>query len=188
MERSKGLALVQPHLTKERYEHTIRVTDTALQLAEHYHESKKAVMLAAIFHDYAKYRDLDEMRHIIKTTDLPKELLTYHHELWHGPVGARLVQKEVGIQDEAILSAIEWHTTGKAKMSLMDKIIYLADYIEPGRDFPGLDRVRHEANNNIDLACFLAVKNTINYLLTHNRSIYPETLNMYNDLNRKLGD
>lgn len=188
MNRHDALKLVKPHLTEERYAHTERVTDTAIRLAKIYDESEEAVMLAAVFHDYAKYRDQKEMKKIIADSDLPNDLLAYHHELWHGPVASLLISKEFGIDNPDIISAIRWHTTGTINMQPIDKIIYLADYIEPGRDFPGLDQVRQFSTNNLDYACFLAVRNSICFLLNKERLIYPDTLFMYNDLNQKLGD
>lgn len=189
MNREEALAIVKPQLRLPRYEHTIRVTDTAINLAEKYQESAEAVILAAVFHDYAKYRDVAEMRQLIASeSKLPDDLLTFHHELWHGPVGALLVGEEVGITDQAILDAIRWHTTGTANMSKIEKIVYLADYIEPARKFVGLEQVRSTAETNLDYACFLAVRNTIQFLTSKERSIYPATLNMYNDLIKQMGE
>ncbi|WP_117169163.1 bis(5'-nucleosyl)-tetraphosphatase (symmetrical) YqeK [Paraliobacillus sediminis] len=191
MNRTESLQIVKSHLKLPRYEHTIRVADTAIALAKHYGQPVDKIELAAIFHDYAKYRDLDEMKRWIETsTTLPKDLLEHHTELWHGPVGALLVEREVGVTDRTILQAIHWHTTGKAFMSTMEKIIFLADYIEPGRKFPGVEAVREQAKQNLDYALFLALKNTIQHLITHNQKIYPDTIHAYNYLNskNKLGD
>ncbi|GGM31055.1 HD domain-containing protein [Paraliobacillus quinghaiensis] len=186
MNRTEALEIVRKHLKLSRYEHTIRVTDTAVDLAEYYGQPIDKIELAAILHDYAKYRDKNEMRRWIETSNLPKDLLQYHSELWHGPVGALLVKFEVGIEDQLILDAIHCHTTGKAHMNMMEKIIFLADYIEPGRDFPGLDTVRIQAKKDLDYACFLALKNTIDHLVIQEQLIYPDALHAYNDLLRKI--
>ncbi|QTM99894.1 HD domain-containing protein [Sediminibacillus dalangtanensis] len=188
MERSEALAIVEPYLTKARFEHTVRVTDTALELANRYGGNLKTIELAAIFHDYAKYRDREEMRSWIIHEPLPKDLLEYHHELWHGPVGALLVQREVGIQDKDVLSPIRWHTTGKAGMNHLEKLVFLADYMEPGRDFPGVDDVRKAAEENLDYACWMVSKNTIRYLVSKNQRIYPDTFHAYNDLTKMMED
>jgi predicted HD superfamily hydrolase involved in NAD metabolism len=182
MERSEALSLVEPHLKKERFEHTIRVADTAISLANKFGEDVKLIELSAIFHDYAKYRDKEELKRWIEKEPLPKDLLNYHHELWHGPVGAILVKREIGIYNADVLSGIHWHTTGKANMSKFEKIIFLADYIEPGRQFPGVDEVRDMAQKDLNTACFMASKNTILYLMSKNQPIYPDTFHAYNDL------
>jgi|SRR5690606_17052843 len=181
MERNEALEIVKEQLTKTRYEHTVRVIETSLQLADYYEVDKEKTELAAIFHDYAKYRDKEEMKKWIIKEKLPHDLLEYHPELWHGPVGAVLVKHEVGIKDEEILSAIRWHTTGKRNMSLLEKVIYIADYIEPGRAFPGVDEVRKMVYENLDNACWMAAKNTIGFLLGRNQSVYPDTFHLYNE-------
>ena len=180
--RNEALAYVEPHLKRSRYEHTVRVVDQAADLAERYEVDLEQAEIAAALHDYAKYKPLEEMKRWIETDRrLPKDLLDYHHELWHGPVGALMLEKELGLSDPAIMSAITCHTTGKKHMSKLDKVVFLADYIEPGRDFPGVDEVRGLANKNLDAACGLALKNTIRFLVEKGRTVYPDTFHAYND-------
>ncbi|QDP40672.1 bis(5'-nucleosyl)-tetraphosphatase (symmetrical) YqeK [Radiobacillus deserti] len=186
MKRNEALAIVEPQLRTARFEHTVRVTDTALELGRRFGGNLEKAELAAIFHDYAKYRNIREMKRWILSESLPKDLLQYHHELWHGPVGALLVEREVGLNDREILSAIRWHTTGKAHMSQLDKLIFLADYMEPGRSFPGVEEVREVAKNNLEKACLLASRNTIMHLMNKGQSIYPDTFHCYNHLVREL--
>ena len=80
---------------------------------------------------------------------IDRRLLSFHHELWHGPVGAMIARKEFGVTDEDMLNAIRFHTTGRAGMSPLEKLIYIADMIEPGRDFPGVETLRELAEENI---------------------------------------
>ncbi|WP_035509804.1 bis(5'-nucleosyl)-tetraphosphatase (symmetrical) YqeK [Halobacillus karajensis] len=183
MTREEALEYVRPSLKAHRYEHTVRVTDTAVQLAERFKVDVKKAELAAAFHDYAKYKPLDVMRRwIVNDRRLSKDLLHYHHELWHGPVGALMLEQEIGLTDPEILSAISCHTTGKTHMSLLDKVVFLADYMEPGRNFPGVEEVRHLAEKNLDEACALALKNTIVFLVGKERTVYPDTFYAYNGL------
>lgn len=184
MDRQKALNLVKGQITEKRYEHTLGVMETAIQLAEKYGADVNKAELAAIFHDYAKFRSKDEMEKIIIEQNMPRQLLEYHSELWHAPVGAYLVKVEAGIDDEEILQAIRNHTTGNKNMNLLDKIIFLADYIEPGRKFPGVNEVRATANEGLDLAVIMALKNTIKFLLDKNQQIYPDTLETYNSMIR----
>lgn len=186
MDKEQALKLVKPHLSQKRYQHTKRVLTTALELAQRYDVDEEETMLAAVFHDYAKYRPLDEMSHIIKQNELPIDLLSFHHELWHGPVASILVETEIGITNQQVKDAIYWHTTGRGNMSELEKVVYLADYIEPGRSFPGLSLIQQKAKEDLDEACFMAVRNTIQFLLERERLIYPETINMYNHLKRIL--
>lgn len=188
MEREQALKLVKVQLTEHRYQHTLGVMETAILLAEQYGEDAKKCELAGIFHDYAKFRPKEEMKEIILTQGIRKDLLDYNMELWHAPVGAFLVEQEAGITDLEVLDAIRFHTSGRPGMNKLEKIIYLADYIEPGRHFPGVDEVRELAKVHLDKAVIKAVQNTIIFLLKKNQTIYPDTLLTYNDLITNLED
>jgi predicted HD superfamily hydrolase involved in NAD metabolism len=182
MNREKALALVKEQITERRYIHTLGVVESAIELAERYGADVKKAELAAIFHDYAKFRPKEEMEQIIIAENMDPELLEYNMELWHAPVGAYLVKKEAGITDTEILDAIAHHTSGRVGMSLLDKVVYLADYIEPGRSFPGVDEVRQTAKQNLDHAVIQALRNTVVFLMKRNQAIYPDTFKTYNDL------
>lgn len=182
MERSKALELVKAQLTEKRYVHTLGVTETAVQLAESFGADVKKAELAAIFHDYAKFRPKEEMKQILLDQQEDERLLQFHHELWHAPAGAVLVRKEAGITDDEVLSAIRWHTTGRPNMTLLEKVVYLADYIEPGRKFPGVDDVRLLAKKNLNQAVLAAAKNSILFLMSKKQPVFPVTVETYNDL------
>ncbi|MCY7778409.1 bis(5'-nucleosyl)-tetraphosphatase (symmetrical) YqeK [Bacillus haynesii] len=182
MKREEALSCVQEQLTEQRYIHTVGVMETAVKLAERFGADVKKAETAAIFHDYAKFRPKEEMKQIILDGGGPLEVLDFHHELWHAPAGAALVKTEVGITDEDILSAIRFHTSGRPNMTLLEKVIYVADYIEPGRRFPGVEEVRTLAEEDLDLALIQALKNTITFLISKNQAVYPETVATYNAL------
>jgi predicted HD superfamily hydrolase involved in NAD metabolism len=182
MDRKTALQLVKPHLTDHRYQHTLGVMETAISLSNRYGADPKKAELAAIFHDYAKFRPKEEMRQIIIDKKMNPLLLEYNSELWHAPVGAFLAEKEAGITDIEILDAIRYHTSGRPEMTTLDKIIYLADYIEPGRHFPGIEEVREMAKENLTAALIQAMKNTIIFLLKKNQPVFPDTFVTYNHL------
>ncbi|ULT55744.1 bis(5'-nucleosyl)-tetraphosphatase (symmetrical) YqeK [Neobacillus drentensis] len=188
MERQKALDIVKVQLTEHRYQHTLGVMETAISLAEKYGADVKKAEIAAIFHDYAKFRPKDEMKEMIMSQGLPQDLLLYNTELWHAPVGAYLVEKEAGIRDPEVLDAIRYHTSGRPNMKLLEKVVYLADYIEPGRHFPGVEEVREIAKESLEKALVKAIQNTILFLMKKNQTIYPETFYTYNDLIQKLED
>ena len=136
---------VQMQMSERRFRHVLGVEETAVALAAKYGADEAKASIAALTHDYAKERPNDEFELIIRRDGFDLALLNYGNEIWHGLVGADIVQRELAIDDEEILQAIRVHTTGAAKMSLLDKIIYVADYIEPGRDFPGVKEAREIA-------------------------------------------
>ncbi|HHY20318.1 MAG TPA: HD domain-containing protein [Bacilli bacterium] len=186
MERSEALNIVKPHLTEHRFVHTVGVMETAVTLADLYGADVKKAELAAIFHDYAKFRPKQEMKDLIVNKQLGTEFLHYGDELLHAPCGAYWVNEEVGITDEEILLAIRYHTTGRPKMSLLEKVVFLADYIEPNRQFPGVDEVREVAKMSLDDAVVLSLKNTMQFLLKKNALIFPDTLHTYNELVKRI--
>jgi len=177
--------VVKKQLTTKRYEHTLRVCDTAIELANHYGQSIEKVALASIFHDYAKCHSKETLKEHIISYQLPTQLLDFHHELWHGPVGAKLVEKRYDISDENVLNAIRYHTTGRQGMSPIELIVFVSDYIEPARNFPGVEEVRELAKVNIETAARIALKNTIIYLLHKNATIFPDTFLAYNELTKR---
>jgi predicted HD superfamily hydrolase involved in NAD metabolism len=182
MDRERALAIVKEQLTEHRYIHTIGVMETAIELAKRYGADTKKAELAAIFHDYAKFRPKEEMRQIIIDQNMPQDLLVHNTELWHAPVGAYLVEKEAGVTDSEVLDAIRYHTSGRPNMTLLEKIVYVADYIEPGRIFPGVQEVRELAKQDLDKALIQSLKNTITFLLKKNQAVYPDTIFTYNSL------
>ncbi|MDP4107717.1 MAG: bis(5'-nucleosyl)-tetraphosphatase (symmetrical) YqeK [Bacillota bacterium] len=182
MEREQALKMVKTQLTEHRYQHTLGVMETAISLARKYGVDEKKAELAAIFHDYAKFRPKDEMQQIIVSQGMANDLLEYNSELWHAPVGAYLAEVEAGLSDKEVLDAIRFHTSGRRGMTKLEKVVYLADYIEPGRHFPGVDEVREMAKVDLDDALIKSVQNTIMFLFKKNQAIYPETFHTYNDL------
>lgn len=178
---------VKSQLSEGRFNHTIRVTETAIELARRFGGNVEQVTLAALLHDYAKDREEYELRELIQQYELPKELLDYDLELWHGPVAAKIAERQFHIKDVDILNAIYYHTTGRAGMSLVELIVFLADYIEPARSFPGVEAVRKDAQQDIIVAVRNAVKNTIIFLIKKNVTIHPHTFLAYNDLTKKIG-
>ncbi len=187
MDREQALRIVKPQLTEHRYVHTLGVMETAIRLAEKYGADSKKAELAAIFHDYAKFKPKEEMRQIIVEQKMPAILLEFNSELWHAPVGAYLAEKEAGIKDEETLDAIRFHTSGRVGMTLLDKVIYLADYIEPGRHFPGVDEVREMAESDLNIALIQSMKNTIQFLMKKNQPVFPDTFNAYNSIVKNSG-
>jgi len=188
MKREQALAIVKKQLTEHRYVHTIGVMETAIALAKEHGVDAKKAELAAIFHDYAKFRPKEEMQKIIIEQKMDPTLLNFHSELWHAPVGAYLVEKEAGISDQEILDAIKYHTSGKAKMKMLEKIIYLADYIEPNRAFPGVEEVRELTKVDFHQGFIKSVKNTMGFLIQNNRPVFPLTFEMYNSIVMKMED
>lgn len=157
---------LKEHLTESRYNHTLGVVETAIRLAEINKVDKDKAEIAALAHDIAKNMTIYELKDIIDKNNIN---LSYDEEktleLWHSIVSPILGREIFGIEDEEILSAMRWHTTGKENMSKLDKIIYMADMIEPGRNFPGVDLIRKESFDDLDKGLLQGLTHTIKYLL-----------------------
>src|SRR5690625_3671148 len=179
-------AIIKEKLSEERYEHTLRVHDLALHLAEKYKAPIDKIKHAALWHDYLKEETERVLKDKINEYKLPKDLLHYNKELWHGPVGAMVIRDTFSVRDEDVLNAIYYHTSGRAKMGLVEQIIFVADYIEPGRQFPGVDEVRRLAEENLLEAVYKTLQNSLLFLIKKNEKIYPDTIYAYNDINSQL--
>lgn len=168
---------LQKILDNNRYEHTIGVMYTAACLAMAHGYSIKQAMLAGLLHDCAKCMTHEARIELCNINHVPiTESEERNTSLLHAKAGAILAQKEYNITDEEILHAIQVHTTGEPDMSILDKIIYIADYIEPGRNqVPNLDRIRKLAYISLD-ACVAEISYaTLAYLQTKSYTIDPTT-------------
>lgn len=160
-----------------RYEHTIGVMYTAASLAMRYGADMQRAMLAGLLHDCAKGFTVEEQKLLSGNYGviLTKEELECP-ELIHAKLGAYLAEKDYGITDEEVLDAIRWHTTGRPNMSLLDKIIYIADYIEPNRNkAPNLHDMRRLAFEDLDQCVYAVLESTLQYLHGQGGVIDPMT-------------
>lgn len=176
------IARVQEALTEHRFRHTQGVVQEAVRLARHYGADEHKAEVAGWVHDYAKQWPAERLRDYLLRFGLPRELLDYDKELWHAPVGAIAIQLDLGIQDLEVIEAVRYHTTGRAGMSLLEKVVCLADYMEPGRKFEGVEEIRQLAYQDLDLALCRALAGTIGFLASRHKPIHPDTLDAYNHL------
>ena len=153
-------------LTDDRYEHTIGVADTAFALALRYGADAENAYIAGLLHDCAKCFSNDKKFELCKKYGV--ELTQVEKDnpfLIHAKLGAVIAKEKYGIDDPEIQSAIAYHTTGKPGMTLLEKIIFSADYIEPGRkDIPGLKEIRECIFEDLDKAILLIYEGTLNHL------------------------
>lgn len=168
-------------LTTFRYEHVLRVAETAAKLANHYQVDENRVVRAALLHDIAKNMDRMKLQEMLIHGQADQRLLTFHHELWHGPAGAMLAMELFKEQDEEVLNAVRYHTTGRRNMSDLEKIIYIADLIEPGRDFPGIEDLRNVSLQSLDEAMKRCIAHSVQYLATKQAAIFPDSFECYNE-------
>ena len=182
MKREKLLTIVKNELDESRYRHTLRVAETAVQLAHRFGADPEKADVAALLHDYSKCWPKEKLRQWIVEHKIGYDLLQHSPALWHAFVGAEAVREQLGVEDEDILNAIRYHTSGRPNMTVLEKVVCLADYIEPGRDFPGVQEVRELAEHDLDGALYRSLNNTLLLLIKNNRKLYPLTVEARNDL------
>lgn len=187
MNREKLIESVQSRMPARRWEHTLGVMETSVRLARRYGADPFKAELAAILHDVAKYWPAEELEETIRRIPVPEELapeklLACGQVLLHAPIGAWIAETEYGITDGEVLDAIRYHTTGRERMTLLDKVVCLADYIEPGRDYPGVERIRELAEENLENALVAGLDSTVVFLISKNKPIFPLTILARNQL------
>ena len=168
-------------LDKQRYQHTLGVMYTAGCLAMANGYSIEKAMLAGLLHDCAKCIPAKKKLKICKENKIPvTDFEREHTFLLHAKVGAWVAREKYGVTDPEILSAITWHTTGKEDMTLLEKIIYIADYIEPARNkAPHLTRLRKLAFTDIDECMYEILKDSMAYLSENPKTMDPMTEQAY---------
>jgi predicted HD superfamily hydrolase involved in NAD metabolism len=168
-------------LDKDRYEHTLGVMYTAASLAMRYDEDIEKALIAGLLHDCAKCLSGDTKIKLCKKYHLNvSEVEKENPSLLHAKLGAFLAAKKYHIKDKDIINAIASHTTGCPHMSLLDKIIYIADYIEPGRkELPNMAEVRKLAFTDIDICLYRILEDSLEYLAGRNVPIDPMTEKTY---------
>ena len=184
MEESKIKKYLENALSEKRFKHSLGVAEEAERLADKYGADKKKAYLAGLVHDVAKEIDTDSARNMLKDRfGIRVDPVTYNvPKLLHAPLGACLAQTEFGIFDAEILDAVKYHTTAKADMSLLTKIIYMADYIEPNRDFEGVEELRKQTYQDLDEAIITGLDYTISELLSDGKMFHPDTVHARNYL------
>lgn len=179
----KYQTLLKDKLSSIRYLHSLGVAETAQKLAGHWGADQEKAWLAGMLHDYAREHTPEELLEIAINNGIKiLEEERAQPVLLHAPVGALLVRQELGIQDQEVLDAIAKHTVGGVHLSLLDKIIYLSDIVEPNRDFPGVEKLRGEVYQDLDRALKHATEGTINQLTKNGRVIHPHSILMYKEL------
>ena len=182
---------IEKELKHKRFIHSVGVAGTAASLAMKYGADVYKAQIAGILHDCAKCYDDDELVRLCRKNDIEVSAFEEEHGfLLHAKYGAYMAKEKYGIEDDDILSAIRWHTTGRENMTLLEKIIYISDYIEPSRNkAPNLDKIRNTAFNadNIDMSLLLIMKDTIEYLRKDEGSLDKTTEAAYEYYNNERG-
>ena len=180
MSREALLAKMETVMPEKRLRHCLGVEKASRELAERFGLDVEKAGLAGLLHDYAKKVSDEEFLALIDKYRLNPDLKNWGNDVWHGMVGIYKIQEDLGVEDAEILRAIEIHTVGNSTMSELDKVVYVADYIEHNRDFPGVEKARDLAQQSLNQALAYETARTVEHLAHKGMPIYPQTLETYN--------
>ena len=183
MLREDILKWIQKRLKPSRFKHTLGVEQLSVTLARRYHEDPMMASIAALLHDNAKNLSLEKQLKICKKAYPDLGLTLEYASVLHAFAGAAEARKKYPDLPEDVYNAISYHTTGRPDMSKLEKIIYTADFAEPGRaPFEGLDGIRKTLLTNLDQGFMAVLKQTVGYVEERGKQMHPlsiETLHFY---------
>ena len=183
-------SVIREKLDDYRFHHSLCVADEAKRLAELYGANENKAYLAGLLHDITKNYSDEEHLKILGEFDIILSAIEKNAaKLWHAISGEAYLRGKYGIKDPDILNSVRYHTTARVDMSLLEKIIYVADFTSRDRDYPDVNKMRELSNVSLEVAMEYALKYTITDLESKNQRVHTDTLNAYNQLiNNKKED
>ena len=169
--------IVKSKMSLKRFTHTLGVVEMSEKLAKIYNADIEKCKVAALLHDICKEMDMEYIKNICKNNfmnELSEEDLE-NNEILHGFAGAYYVKNELGINDKEILSAIKYHTVGAENMTSVEKIVYIADAIEYGRNYPSVAEIREETFKNLDKGILMEIEHKERYLKSVGKKSHSNT-------------
>ncbi len=174
--------ILRGRLTERRFIHSLNVADSARELAEIYGCDPDKAYTAGLIHDCCKDEPAGlQLSYMLGNGAELTECEINTAKLYHSICGSVYIQKEFGIDDVEIINAVRYHTTGRANMSVLEKVIFIADFISAERDYNGVEIMREKAKRSLDEAIVEGLSFTIKDLIDAGRIIHPDTLGAYND-------
>ena len=179
---------IKKRLNPDRLYHSLNVADEAKKLAKHYGADEQKAFTAGLLHDILKNTpDSELLQYFERNGIMLTETERASRKTWHAMAGAEFLRRELHVTDEDILSAVRWHTTGRAGMTLLEKVLFVADFISADRDYPGVERMREKAYVSLEDAMLEGLQFTINELVENAWPVHEDSIRAYNELviNRK---
>ena len=180
--------IVKSKMSLKRFTHTLGVVEMSEKLARIYNADIEKCKVAALLHDICKEMDIEYIKNICKNnfmSELSGEDLE-NNEILHGFAGAYYVKNELGINDKEILSSIKYHTVGAENMTSVEKIVYIADAIEYGRNYPSVVEIREETFKNLDKGILMEIEHKEEYLESIGKKSHPNTDEFKKELWKEL--
>lgn len=171
------------NLKETRFRHSLSVSETATTLAMKYGVNIESARIAGLVHDCGKNMTDEQLIKIAVDHEIQLDEVYFRNpSLLHGIVGSIIASEEMGIHDEDILNAICYHTTGRKDMSMLEKIIFIADYTEPLRKCVGVEELRNLSLSDLDGAVMQSLDNTIKFVVNEKKILHNDTVDARNYL------
>lgn len=181
--KAEYLSLLQSRLRDKRYTHSVNVADAAVVLARRFGADEEKAYFAGLLHDITKNETDENQLQIMESGGIILSMTQRNNpKLWHAMSGMVYLRDTLGIRDEEILGAVRWHTTGKAGMTLLEKVVFIADYISAERDYPDVDVMRRLSETSLDAAALYALKYSLRSLSEKEKPICEDSVAYYNEL------
>ena len=175
------IAFLERNLSQKRFKHSCNVARAAQQLAQQYGGDMEKAYFAGLVHDICKEMPYEEQYRLMTAGNFRPDLAELHsRKLWHGIAGAYFLQTEFSVNDADILNAVRFHTVGRANMSLLEEIIYMADMISEERDYKGVDKMRRLAQKSLQSAMLEALRDAIASVMKKEGLLPTYTIEAYN--------
>ena len=175
--------LIKSMMSENRYNHCVNVSKEAVKLAKRYGGDEEKAAVAGILHDITKEMPKEEQLQIMLDSGIILDDIQKNApKLWHGISGSVYIKKHFGIEDEDILNAICYHTTGRAGMSLLEKIIFVSDFTSEERTYKGVATMRKKSRKSLEDAMLYGFKFTFSDLSSRELAIHPDELACYNEI------
>ena len=175
--------IIKSMMSENRYNHCVNVSKEAVKLAKRYGGDEEKAAIAGILHEITKEMPKEEQLQIMLDSGIILDDIQKNApKLWHGISGSVYIKKHFGIEDEDILNAICYHTTGRAGMSLLEKIIFVADFTSEERTYKGVATMRKKSRKSLEDAMLYGFKFTFSDLSSRELAIHPDELACYNEI------
>lgn len=175
--------IISKMMGERRYNHSVNVSIEAVRLAEKYGADVEKAAVAGILHDITKEVDFEKQLQIIDSGDIIlTDVEKNTNKLWHAISGSVYIQKHLGITDPDIINAVRYHTTGRAGMSLLEKVVFLADFTSAERDYPDVDVIRQKAEISLEEGMLYGIEFTLKRLLERQGYLSLDAIDAYNEI------